>query len=267
MPVCLFCKSDGPFSTVEHIIPESLGNDDLVLHGEVCDKCQAYFGKEVEKFLLSKTPFAFWRTFLGIKTKKGKYPSVDLSQPTCQKGVFPAVHTKHDDIGFAFHEDGSVSVDIDDSDVIKGILDGSKNEFTLVFTPKILHMIGRFLCKVGLELLCLEDRVRAHSDALSAARRYARFGDFEELWPIFHFSRGKLDDFRRLKSDGFDVVEEVDCYSYSIIECHDRYLLLRFSMGTDNWVISLNDPYPHPIIRTVFADETLHLMWYENTQL
>ena len=61
MPECLFCGNDGPFTTVEHIIPESLGNDDLVLEGEVCDSCQRYFGKEVEKYVLSHTPLAFWR--------------------------------------------------------------------------------------------------------------------------------------------------------------------------------------------------------------
>ncbi len=36
---CLFCGSNGPFLRLEHIIPESLGNDDLVLQGEVCDVC------------------------------------------------------------------------------------------------------------------------------------------------------------------------------------------------------------------------------------
>lgn len=37
---CLFCSSHGRCSTVEHVIPESLGNDDLMLAGHVCDGCK-----------------------------------------------------------------------------------------------------------------------------------------------------------------------------------------------------------------------------------
>jgi hypothetical protein len=183
MQPCLFCQSLGPYSTIEHIIPESLGNDTLLLKDEVCDTCQNYFGKEVEYFVLNKTPIAFWRTFLGIKSKKGKLPHVDLSQPTKQKGIFPVVHPKHDNIGFIYHEDNSISVNIEDSDLVKSILDGSRNQFQFVLTPKALHMLGRFLCKVGLELLCLSDPNQARLDSLSIARRYARFGEFKELYP------------------------------------------------------------------------------------
>ena len=71
MNKCLFCNKEGPFSSPEHIIPEALGNDDLILVEEVCDNCNQYFGKEIEKFVLGKTPFAFWRTYLGIRKKNG----------------------------------------------------------------------------------------------------------------------------------------------------------------------------------------------------
>ena len=37
---CIFCSEKGPYNTVEHIIPESLGNDDTLLANCVCDKCQ-----------------------------------------------------------------------------------------------------------------------------------------------------------------------------------------------------------------------------------
>jgi len=64
MNTCLFCHSDGPFTRPEHIIPEALGNDDLIQRDEVCDKCNQYFGSKLESFVLGKTPLAFWRTFL-----------------------------------------------------------------------------------------------------------------------------------------------------------------------------------------------------------
>lgn len=79
---CIFCDSTGPFTTREHIIPESLDNDDLIITGSVCDSCQNYFGKEVEKFVLSKTPFAFWKVIYSIKAKKGVVASVGLSLPS-----------------------------------------------------------------------------------------------------------------------------------------------------------------------------------------
>jgi hypothetical protein len=51
---CIFCKevSDTSFS-VEHIIPESLGNKSHILeNGIVCDKCNNYFARKIEKEVL-----------------------------------------------------------------------------------------------------------------------------------------------------------------------------------------------------------------------
>ncbi len=59
MKNCLFCSSRGTFNKPEHIIPEALGNDDLLLYNEVCDKCNQYFGSKIESFVLGKTPIAF----------------------------------------------------------------------------------------------------------------------------------------------------------------------------------------------------------------
>lgn len=41
---CIFCKDSSDNSTsVEHIIPESLGNKDILPKGIVCDSCNNYF--------------------------------------------------------------------------------------------------------------------------------------------------------------------------------------------------------------------------------
>ena len=88
MSLCLFCKNEAKFRTKEHIIPESLGNDKDILHNAVCDKCQNYIGREVEKLALEKTNIAIWRTYLGITTKKKKLPSVNLDPPL--KGIIPS---------------------------------------------------------------------------------------------------------------------------------------------------------------------------------
>jgi len=266
MQACLFCKSEGPYSSVEHIIPESLGNDDLILEREVCDPCNSYFGQEVEQYVLEKSPLAFWRSFLRIRTKQGKEPSVNMSQPNEQKGVFPAVHPDHDDVGFTSHKDTSVSVDVHDAEVVKEILEDEKSEFRIVMTPKMLQMLGRFLCKVGLELLCFEDPIRARSSKFDAARRYAREGNQSKLWPIFHYSSEEISNLKKYLQGDQDVYERVTCYSFSLAEFRDRYTLFGFSIGTDNWIVSLNDPYPTPEIREAIPGGNLRLIWYADEQ-
>jgi HNH endonuclease len=265
MAACLYCHSDGPFTTVEHVIPESLGNDDLLLRSAVCDSCQAYFGKEVERYVLEKTPIAVWRSFLGIPSKKGKLPSIDISQPKRTKGIFPDRHMHHDDIGFSAHPDGTTSVDNDNDKIIEGILDGTKRQFNLALTPKLLHMVGRFLGKVGLGILAINDEARAHEPRFDGIKKYARYGEFEGLWPIFSYTSGEIGDWRRPKllgASGETVLEEVALYTYSLLEASSKYTLFRFSMGIDNWVICLNDPYPTPIIKSASPGQELQMIWY-----
>lgn len=269
MTTCLYCQAHGPFTTVDHVIPESLGNDDLLLEGDVCDRCQAYFGKEVERYVLEKTPIAVWRVILGIPTKKGRPPSVSVSQSHVQKGTFPERNRHHDNVGFTAHPDGTTSVDINDDEIVRDIADGTKGQFNLVLTPKLLHMLGRFLGKIGLGILAISDGVRARDSRFDRVRRYARFGEFEELWPIFSYSESEIGQWRRpklLNSTGQTIVEDVDLYAYGFFEVANRYTLFRFSMGVDNWVICLDDPYPSPVIRSAFPDQDLKLIWYPSEE-
>lgn len=250
---------------MEHVIPESLGNDDLLLEQSVCDLCQAYFGKEVERYVLEKTPIAAWRSILGIPTKKGLLPSVDISQPKRHKGTLPERHDLHDNIVVSAHPDGSTSVDIGDDELIRDMLDGTKRKFHLVLTPKVLRMMGRFLGKVALGLLAISERERAYAPRFDHIRKYARYGSFEGLWPIFSYTVGEIGQWRRprlLGPDGETILEDVDLYSYGFIEVTNSYTLFRFSMGVDNWVICLDDPFPPPVIRTAFPDRDLKLIWY-----
>src|SRR5688572_29918009 len=71
---CIFCKQSSDQSkTIEHIIPESLGNKEHVLpRGVVCDSCNWYFGTKVEKELLDQPFFKHARHRQFILTKHGK---------------------------------------------------------------------------------------------------------------------------------------------------------------------------------------------------
>lgn len=256
---CLFCGSANPLS-LEHIIPESLGNDDLILTDDVCASCNNYFAK-VENYVLQKTDLAFWRTLLGIKTKKGNLPSVDVSQPKKKKGYFPNTHELHDN-GVSFSWDdyiGLPSVTLDSESISQEIISGDKNQFTFVMTPKTLHELGRFLCKVGVELICSFDPQRARSGSFKKARNYARLGSTGDLWPIFHFSSGTISDLRRPLENG---LEEVNLYEYSILEFINEYTLLRLKIGTSNWIVCLNDQWPTPKIKTAFPGIDINLIWY-----
>jgi len=262
MMTCLFCDSNGPFSKPEHIVPEALGNNDLILRGEVCDQCNQYFGSKIESFVLGKTPLAFWRTFLGIRKKGGALPHVDLSQPKMQKGKLPSVHNLHDNlVSFMCHED-YVSVEIGDDQIVKDLLDGSRDRFTFVFTHLVLSMMGRFFCKVGLELLCLADPNYARSEAFSQSRRFARFGEFNGLWPIYHATSGEIRDLRHSYFDSAGCWQEVLCYRYGVCDFQGRYVLFALTVGTDTWVVSLNDPFATPDIQLAFPGMELKLIWY-----
>ncbi|WP_034893752.1 HNH endonuclease [Gillisia sp. Hel_I_29] len=72
MTNCIICDKKNNSNSIEHIIPESLGNQHYILEkGELCDNCNNLFSK-FENKALSNSVFAMERARLGIKTKKGK---------------------------------------------------------------------------------------------------------------------------------------------------------------------------------------------------
>ena len=73
---CIFCKGDSSGTrSIEHVIPESLGNTDHVLPmGLVCDRCNRYFGTKIEQPLLSSAIFRDLRRNMAIPNKRGSLP-------------------------------------------------------------------------------------------------------------------------------------------------------------------------------------------------
>jgi hypothetical protein len=262
MNQCLFCAGSGPFTTTEHIIPESLGNDDLTLEGEVCDGCQRYIGKEIEKYVLEKTPIGVWRTMLGIRSKKGELPRVDLSLREQRKGILPEWSPYHDQaVAFTAHEDRSTSVDIDDPSVVQTILNGEKANFQFVLSPRHLIQMGRFFGKIALELLCTKDPTAARSARYDELRSYVRKGIRRDIWPVFYSRVGDLSDVSRTGKDDAGYFEEVVCFEYSLVTIGD-YDLFSFRVGVDQWTVCMNDPYPMPTIQGAFPETPLQLVWY-----
>jgi len=235
---CLFCEGHGPYSTVEHIVPESLGNKRLVLTGIVCDDCQAYLGKEVEGYVLSRSPIGAWRVLAGVETKRGRRPSFSFRQPNLDKGRIPDRHPANDDsVTLISSEEDECLVELDNELAQQAILEGTKTDFRLVLTPKILHMMGRFLGKVGLEMLARDHCEVARGSRFDRMRRFVRFGQPTSfLWPIFHGTTTQQPAAGPAEIAVFDTSV--------LIHGHDTYTLSSLRLGTEFWVVCLSDPYP-----------------------
>lgn len=184
---CIFCLQTGDiFNTVEHIVPESLGNTDDVLINCVCDKCQNYFGRETENYVLTKPPFGFWRTTAGTINKKGRSPFFAPSQ-NCKSKYVPDFHSYTDD-GYTLYPGDNeriVEVDIANQSLFEKIKNG-KNTLNLVITPKMLIYMGRFLGKIALECWGKTYGDDVYRKDLDQIRKYVRYGTTKSIWPIMY---------------------------------------------------------------------------------
>lgn len=70
--LCIFCEAKEKFSSEEHIVPHSLGNDLVVLaKGWVCDSCNNKFSA-FENRVLSSSIFGAERCRMAVRTKRGR---------------------------------------------------------------------------------------------------------------------------------------------------------------------------------------------------
>ena len=262
MRTCLFCKKTGILQTREHIVPESLGNDTDILEGVICSSCQNYFGREIEKAALEQTPIAFWRSYLGIRTKKKHLPSVNLDPPA--RGAIPAFHPASDiGIGFSAHEDGSTSIDVDNSVFIQRLLLQDKDEYRMVLSPWHLSIMGRFLGKMGLEYVALADLDCAFGVQFDDIRSFIRYGSMKHLWPIYWGQQGKLEDLKEpIIWDGSEGSQEIVCYRYALGKMIRSEMIFAFSIGIDLMVICLTKRFPIPDIENCIAGIKLSCVFY-----
>lgn len=259
--ICIFCKAHGPFNTVEHIVPESLGNDTDILKGMVCDNCQKYLGTNVEKPALEKTPIAFWRTYLGIRSKKGKHPSINLTP--IEKGVLPSGDSETDNIGFSAHPDGTTSVDIDDSLMIQKIISKDRNSFKLVLSPLHVSIIGRFLGKMGLEYIAKSDYTLSLQPQFDEIRSYVRNGSTNFLWPIYWGQYGAITDLKgQIVKNGKNFEQDIQCYSLSLGVTKEQKYIFVFLIGTDMMLLCLSNRIPKKSFSNSIQNTKLNCIWY-----
>jgi HNH endonuclease len=183
---CIFCKNDSSNSrSVEHIIPESLGNTTKILpRGVVCDACNNYFARKVEKPFLEAPALMSLRFHQAIPNKKRTVPPIS--------GVllpgFPITAYRYLEGSFA----GMIDVPPEAVDRIVQN-DGGTLLLPSGGQPPSDKIISRFLAKVAVEsmaerLLNIPGGVDYIVDEaqLDTIRNHARRGDTPD-WP--HHSR------------------------------------------------------------------------------
>ncbi len=192
---CLFCKQkSGGSSSVEHIVPESLGNKRHVLpKGVVCDGCNNYFANKVEAPILNHQSFRNLRAWYQIPSKKGKIPYVQGYARNTDIEVGMKLNKQTNELDF-FSLKGNQQSEFERLKRLHtfGI---RKNvyEFPMGIKPPQRDM-SRFLAKMALEALFqrfLLSSYEAASQLITGAhhdriRNWARYAKGATQWP-FHY--------------------------------------------------------------------------------
>ena len=222
---CIFCKKDSSDSvSIEHIIPESLGNKKSTLpKGAVCDSCNNYFASKIEKHVLESGEFKHLRSNQVIKNKKGKFQEVTMlfeGQPVRVR--------RTDTLNFSIHPN--------DFDKLESHIQ-SKNGGTLMLpvsgdTPSKHHM-SRFLAKMGLEALASRwlgndgwnDYLVDH-EGFDPIRKFVREPNRGEHW---EFSKRRIYEENSNQAEkegvGYQVIYEWDILATGTPEASEFYFV------------------------------------------
>lgn len=234
---CIFCKQKSDQSkSVEHVIPESLGNKTIILSpGIVCDECNNYFAVKVEKPLLEQLYFQHVRFNNFIPSKKKKIPKI--------KGVMGG------EVKLERKLDGSSHIIIEDEQIAEKISNGIISSMIVIKLDQPEsenRMLSRFLAKAALETLCLQTGGDSsliseivNSTELDPIRNYARYG----IGVFWNYHQRKLYD----ESDRFvnpihakepyEILHELDC----IWLAKEKLYFVLMLMGIE-YVIDFDGP-------------------------
>jgi hypothetical protein len=181
---CIFCKQPSNNSrSVEHVIPESLGNHTLVLRpGAVCDACNNYFSRKVEAPFLNAPWIRMLRHEQGVASKRGRVPTMRAIAPGLGEATMHAPTSTNPRL-IAFDTA---------SQSYRWLLSKSRNVLLTdeVITPPSHTTTSRFLAKVAIEFLASRlELVPGGLDYLvnevnlDRLRDYARRGSGPH-WPV-----------------------------------------------------------------------------------
>jgi hypothetical protein len=235
---CIFCKQNSNSSrSVEHIIPESLGNTKQILsRGIVCDTCNNYFARKVEKPFLDSPSIVALRFHQAVPNKRGLVPPLT---GVISPGIPAVAH---------LHLEGPVIASLAvESEAFAQLLTQKKG--TLIFPmggkAPADAPVSRFLAKAALEAMA--QRLLEHPEGLKLLvedtqldplRHHARRGDTRE-WS-YHSRR--IYDMNKRWSDeteaDFQVVHEYDFLHTDVGEMY--FVLALFGLEL---TINLGGPH------------------------
>jgi hypothetical protein len=242
---CIFCKHSSEDSrSVEHIIPESLGNKEHILpRGVVCDGCNNYFAQAIEKPLLETSYFREQCYRARIQTKKGRPPRVlgVHLQSRAPVELWP----EPDGSGFGI----GAARQSDEAAWIRSLQLSSKGTLLIPFaTAPDQRLVSRFLAKVALEALALRlldvpgglEEVTDKPE-LDALRQYARRGS-EKIWPYHQRVIYAADHLFGVGDEApYEVLHE---WTFLYTDAKELYLVL--SLFGVEYAINLGGPEVEP---------------------
>lgn len=186
---CIFCKASTDRSlSVEHIIPESLGNTEHVLpKGWVCDSCNNYLARKVEKPFLDSLYGRSSRFEMAVPNKRTRIPSVTgiHAQSRTKIELMRSLDDNSLSIGAAEGEDEASWVTS---------LQSHPHGTLYIPTPSFPAAditTARFIGKVAVEILAHRvvnisgaNHEMVHKPELDELRRYVRTGQPATVWPV-----------------------------------------------------------------------------------
>lgn len=195
---CIFCKNDSTNSkSVEHIIPESMGNKNNILpKGVVCDNCNTYFGSKIEKTVLEMPYFKSLRSRLLIENKKGKNSRM----------LGFTENGNNIEIGYSIDGNSTLEVICKDDKTLNSILNSKELYVPLIPEPPQNNIyLSKFLGLIALEAFAQrvskienwQDDFVEHKE-LDELRYFVRYGKGYSIWP-YHIRR--IDSENQIKYD------------------------------------------------------------------
>lgn len=235
---CIFCqKSTLNSKSVEHIVPESLGNKNIILEkGWVCDACNNYIAVKIEQPVLQLPFFNQYRHDLDIFSKRGRIPNKD--------GFLLDEETTKVTMGKAKNKEERIEID---SYLLKQLLAGGIEEIPLITmefgAPENQPLVSKFLAKIGIEALAWEaknhgaDESVYNQESLNNVKRYIRNAKKGEMW---NYTTRRLYNSEAWLKDGDAYIKVIS--SWAFIVTSDQQLLFQFLFVGTEFTIDMTNP-------------------------